>query len=354
MNKIKLAIIFGGKSSEYSVSLHSAESAIENIDKSKYDLLLVGISQCGKWYHFNGSIEEIAHDTWQDNPMNKEVVLSSNQAYKGFLAIDDNTFTILEVDCILPILHGKNGEDGTIQGLFELAEIPFVGCDHLSSAIAMDKDYTHIICESANIPMAPYVSYLNSKSFDYDDAYTKASNTLTFPMFVKPANAGSSYGISKVNNKDEFIAGLKFAFEHDKKVIVETGIEGFEVGCAVLGNDYDHLTVGEIDQINTHNAFFDFEAKYEMQNTVILCPAHISEALTTELKEMAKQIYKILGCQGLTRVDLFVTPQETIVFNEVNTIPGFTKSSRYPTMISKIGVNFTTLLDELIMLAMNK
>ena len=354
MCKIKLAIIFGGKSSEYSVSLHSAESAIENIDRTKYDVTLIGISQTGNWYQFTGGVEEVAHDTWQDNPNNVDVILSNNQNYKGFLKVENNTFSLLEIDCILPILHGKNGEDGTIQGLLALANIPFVGCDHLSSAIAMDKDYTHIICESAGVPMAPYVSYLNSDNFDYIEAFENAQSTLSFPMFVKPANAGSSYGISKVNNKEEFIEGLKFAFKHDKKIIVETGIEGFEVGCAVLGNDYTNLVVGEIDQINTHNAFFDFEAKYEMQNTKILCPAEISDDLKNQVVEMAKKIYKTLGCEGMSRVDLFITPQNTIIFNEVNTIPGFTKASRYPTMMSKVGMNFTILLDRLITLAISK
>ncbi len=352
--KIKVAIIFGGKSSEYSVSLHSAESAIENIDTNKYEIILIGISQCGKWYEFNGTVEEIAHDTWQCNTNNKEVILSSNQMYKGFMRIENNTFTLLEVDCILPILHGKNGEDGTIQGLFALAEIPFVGCDHLSSAIAMDKEYTHIICENNDVVMAPYLSFLASQTFDYNAAYAKVEKHLQFPLFIKPANAGSSYGISKVNNKEEFIQGVNYAFEHDKKIIVETGIEGFEVGCAVLGNDYDHLVTGEIDQINTDNAFFDFEAKYEMQNTEILCPAHINDNVTQTIKEEAKRIYKLLGCQGFARVDLFVTPDEEIVFNEVNTIPGFTKSSRYPTMMKKIGIDFTTLIDRLIMQALEK
>lgn len=353
MSKIKLAVIFGGQSSEYSVSLHSASSAIENMDPEKYDLVFIGIDEEGKWFYYPGDVEGIEHGDWKKHPDLCDVVLSCSQANKGFLKLNkDGSYELIKVDCIFPILHGKNGEDGTIQGLFQLAGIPYVGCDHLSSAISMDKDYTHIVCEAAGIEMAPYICVINRNDFDYDKAYEEAIAKLTFPMFIKPANAGSSYGISKVRNKDEFVKGLKFAFEHDRKVIVETGIDGFEIGCAVMGNDT--LTVGEVDEIDTKKDFFDFDAKYELSNTQIHCPARISEALTKEAKEKAKVIYHALGCTGLTRVDMFVSKEEKIIFNEVNTIPGFTKASRYPTMMKKAGIDFKTLIDKLVSLAMER
>lgn len=353
MSKIKLAVIFGGQSSEYSVSLHSASSAIENMDPSLYDLTFIGIDEEGKWYYYPGDVEGIEHGDWKNHPGNCDVVLSCSQSNKGFIKLNkDGSYELLEVDCIFPILHGPNGEDGTIQGLFKLAGIPYVGCDHLSSAISMDKDYTHIICEAAGIEMAPYICVVNKEGFDYEKAYEKAITKLQFPMFIKPANAGSSYGISKVRNHDEFVEGLKFAFKYDKKVIVETGIYGFEIGCAVMGND--ELIVGEVDEIDTKKDFFDFDAKYELTNTQIVCPARISANLTKEAKEKAKKIYHALGCSGLTRVDMFVTPEEKIVFNEVNTIPGFTKASRYPTMMKKAGVDFKTLINNLVSLAMNR
>lgn len=353
MNKIKLAVVFGGKSSEYSVSLHSASSAIENMDPDLYELIFIGIDEDGKWFYYPGDVEGIEHDEWKKHPDLCNVVLSSSEAHKGFIKLKkDGSFELLEVDCIFPILHGKNGEDGTIQGLFTLANIPYVGCDHLSSAIAMDKDYTHIICEAAGINMAPYICVKYKQDLDYSEIFKQVEEKLEFPVFIKPANAGSSYGISKIRNYEEFEKGLKLAFEHDKKVILETGIDGFEIGCAVLGND--ELMVGEVDEIDTNKDFFDFAAKYALENTQIHCPARISEELTLQAKDMAKTIYHALGCSGLTRVDMFISKDGEIVFNEVNTIPGFTKSSRYPTMMKNAGVDFKTLINRLVQLAMNK
>ncbi|MDD3049343.1 MAG: D-alanine--D-alanine ligase [Bacilli bacterium] len=353
MNKIKLAVIFGGKSSEYGVSLHSASSAIENMDTNLYELIFIGIDELGKWHHYPGDVEGIEHDEWKNHPGLCDVVLSCSEAQKGFIKLNkDHHYEMIEVDCLFPILHGKNGEDGTIQGLFELANIPYVGCDHLCSAISMDKDYTHIICEAAGIHMASYLCVKQSADLNFKEIFKQVEEKLDFPVFIKPANAGSSYGISKIENYEEFEKGLKFAFTYDKKVILETGIDGFEIGCAVLGND--ELFVGEVDEIDTNNDFFDFEAKYALQNTMIHCPARISEALTNEAKEMAKTIYQALGCSGLTRVDMFVDKNQQLVFNEVNTIPGFTKASRYPTMMKNAGVDFKTLINRLVKLAMNQ
>lgn len=353
MSKIRLAVIFGGKSSEYSVSLHSAGSAIHNMDEALYDLIYIGITEDGKWYHYEGDVEAIEHDTWHQSETITPVVLNCATDKKGFYEFHkDNTYSFLEVDCVFPILHGKNGEDGTLQGLLALAEIPFVGCNCVSSAISMDKDYTHIICEAAGIPMAPYICVRWEEDFDFEKAYAKVEEKLTLPAFIKPANAGSSYGISKIRNYEEFEKGLKEAFHHDKKVIIETGIDGFEVGTAVLGNE--ELFVGEVDEIETHKDFFDFAAKYDLDDTVIHCPARITQAQKDKIREMAKVIYRALGCSGLARVDLFLTSTGDIVFNEVNTLPGFTSASRYPSMMKEVGVDFKTLINKLVSLAMSK
>lgn len=355
MNKIKLAIIFGGQSSEYPVSLHSTASVIRQINKEIYDILYIGISEDGKWYTYTGDVDSLEHDHWLKEEFCKEVVLSSNQAHKGFLELHkDGTYRELKVDCIFPVLHGKNGEDGTIQGLFELSGIPYVGCGHMSSAICMDKEMTHIIAERAGIPCAPYICVYKQKDLKLDDVFEEAKTKLGLPIFIKPANAGSSFGISKVSTFEEFEKGMKHAFYHDGKgkVILETTIEGFEIGCAVMGND--ELTVGSVDEIETTSAFFDYEGKYEMLNSQIHCPARIDESLFEQARDMAATAYRALNCKGMTRVDMFVTPQKTIVFNELNTIPGFTATSRYPSMMKAIGIEFPDLIDQLISLALEK
>lgn len=355
MKKIKLAIIFGGKSSEYPVSLHSAGSLIRKIDKERYDLVLVGISKDGKWYLYNGDVESIDHDTWLQNDTTYECVLSCSEAHKGFLKLqEDGTYETIAVDCIFPILHGKNGEDGTIQGLFELSGIPYVGCGHMSSSVCMDKEMTHIILEHASVPCAPYICVYKEKDMDYKAIYENAVETLGLPIFVKPCNAGSSFGISKIQEFEGFEKAMEDAFYHDGKgkLVLETTIEGFEIGCAVMGNQ--EVFAGNVDEIETSAPFFDYEGKYQMVDSHIYCPARISEALREEARALAKRAYRALNCTGMTRVDMFKTPENKIVINEVNTIPGFTDTSRYPTMMKEAGIMFPDLIDRLVDLAMNK
>ncbi|MDL2276528.1 D-alanine--D-alanine ligase [Breznakia sp. OttesenSCG-928-G09] len=350
MKKIQLGVIFGGNSSEYPVSLHSVGSVLHHIDKDRYEITLIGITQDGIWYYYNGDIDTLEHDKWLQHGTTRRAALSPSQKEGLFVFEEDGSFKTITLDCVLPVLHGKNGEDGTLQGLLEMAQIPYVGCNHVSSAIAMDKEYTHIICEASGIQMAPYLSITNRDVIDYQSLQQEVQTKLTLPLFVKPANAGSSFGISKVDDIHDLEKAVKFALEYDDKVVVENGIDGFEVGCAVLGNH--ELTIGEPDEIDTHNNFFDYEAKYELVNTEIVCPARVDEKITNEIKENAKHIYKILGCKGLARVDMFVSTDQQIYFNEINTIPGFTSASRYPTMMKAVGIDFTTLINKLIDLAM--
>ncbi len=352
MEKIKLAVIFGGKSSEYPVSLHSAGSLIHKINKERYDLTYIGITEDGKWYLYEGDVDGIEHDTWWKENCTP-CVLSCSEGMKGILKLkEDGTFTQVSVDCIFPILHGKNGEDGTIQGLFELSGIPYVGCGHMSSAICMDKEMAHIVMEHAGIPCAPYQCIYESDDLDYRSVFEKAKEELGLPIFIKPANAGSSFGIHKMESFEGFEEAMKDAFYHDGKgkVILETTIEGFEIGCAVMGNK--ELFAGSVDEIETSAPFFDYEGKYEMVDSHIYCPARISSELFEAARTMAKKAYRAMNCKGLTRVDMFVTSDQKIIMNEVNTIPGFTDTSRYPTMMKEAGIAFPELIDRLIDLAM--
>ncbi len=349
MNKIKLGVIFGGKSSEYGVSLHSAGSLLRQIDAAKYEVVMIGITKEGDWYRYVGSVDALEHDEWQQGDCTPCVLTR-----QGLLMLAQGSYTCEPLDCVFPVLHGKNGEDGTIQGLLEIMEIPYVGCDHMSSAICMDKEMTHIIAEHAGIPCAPYRCIYESDPRSLEEIFEEASTALGLPLFIKPCNAGSSYGVHRVDTLAEFVQGMKDAFYHDGKgkVILEQTIEGFEIGCAVMGNR--ELTVGSVDEIEIQGSFFDYEGKYEMKDAAIYCPARIDEELFQQARALAARAYRAMNCKGMTRVDMFVTPQHTIVFNELNTIPGFTATSRYPSMMQAVGIGFGELIDRLVALAMEK
>lgn len=351
--KTKLAILFGGKSDEYSVSLHSAAAIIDNVPQELFDVTLVGITQEGKWLLYDGTIDKINDDTWYKENL-CPVLLSMGEDFKGLIKLNSNnsTYEKLEIDCIFPVLHGKNGEDGTIQGLCQMTGIPFVGCDMASSAVCMDKEFTHIICENAGIKTAPYMSASNSNKLNIKGLYEKALERFSLPMFIKPANNGSSIGISKIRNYDEFEKGIMEAFQHDNKVVIEKMIEGFEIGCAVLGNQ--ELVIGEVDEIDTKNDFFDYVEKYSQHNSKIYCPARISNELMEEAKCIAEKTYRALGCKGMARVDMFVTTENKIYLNEINTVPGLTDLSRYPSMLRKIGIEYSDLIAKLVELAMEQ
>ncbi|WP_312814191.1 D-alanine--D-alanine ligase family protein [Sedimentibacter sp.] len=349
--KSKLAILFGGKSDEYSVSLHSAAAIINNVPGELFDTILIGITQEGKWLLYEGSADKINDDTWHKEKLSP-VLLNMGDDFKGFIKLNekDNTFEKIEIDCIFPVLHGRNGEDGTIQGLCQMTDIPFVGCDMTSSAVCMDKEFTHIICEAAGIKTAPYVAATNSSKLNIKNLYDEVVEKFSTPIFVKPANNGSSIGISKIRNYDEFERGIMEAFQFDNKVVIEKGIDGFEIGCAVVGNE--DLIIGEVDEIETKNDFFDYVEKYSQHNSKIHCPARISDELKAEAKKIAEKTYKALGCKGLARVDMFVTTDNRIILNEINTIPGLTDLSRYPSMLRKIGIEYKDLIVKLVELAL--
>lgn len=349
MNKLNIAIIFGGCSSEYSVSLESASAIIRNLDESKYNPVLIGISNTGDWFYYTGPVEKIQNDTWRNSKDCVPAVISPNRRIHKLLLLGKSEPASIQIDAVLPILHGKNGEDGTVQGLISLSGIPLVGCNVLASALCMDKDRAHKLVSLAGVrtPKAMVIASVSEM-----EEVKKFSNEVGLPLFVKPVKAGSSYGVSKVDSKEDLLRAIEEAFHYDTEVIIEENIDGFEVGCAVLGTN--ELITGEVDEIELSGGFFDFTEKYTLQTSAIHVPARISKNKSNEIKETAKRIYKALGCSGFARVDMFLTTSGEIVFNEVNTIPGFTEHSRYPGMMKAAGYSFSMLLDQIIEQAVKK
>lgn len=346
MNKLKLGVVFGGASSEYSVSLHSTASFLRQIHRENYDLTMIGIDQQGQFYVYTGSIDDIEHDTWKKD----ETCTPCAWVQNGVLVLDEKQAKI-DLDCVFPVLHGKNGEDGLIQGLLELMHIHYVGCDVMSSAMSMDKEIMHILCKEANIPCADYVCL---HAVGKNPTFEEIQSQIPLPWIVKPCNAGSSYGVHFVENKAEFEEACKDAFYYDGrgKILVEKVIKGFEIGCAVMGNE--EVFTGSIDEIEITGGFFDFEGKYEMKGANIYCPARIDEATFKQAQELARRTFIAMNCCGMARVDMFVTEDKEVVLNELNTIPGFTATSRYPSMMKEAGIEFGDLIDRLIQLAMQR
>lgn len=343
MKKIKLACLFGGASSEYEVSLVSASSVIRHINKEKYEIIKIGITRKGDLYLYEGDIESIEKDRWLNKAYCKKVTFSVNRSDHGIIVLEGNKEKIIKIDIVFPILHGRNGEDGRLQGLFELSGIKYVGCDMLSSSLCMNKYLAHELVRMHDITVPK--TYL----FDVNDTYNqieKKIENLNYPIFVKPLRAGSSFGITKVKAQSELSGAITKAFNYDSKIVIEENIDGFEVGCAILGiND---LIIGEVDEIEIQDGFFDYEEKYTLKTSKIHLPARIEKEERERIKIVATKIYKILGCTSFARVDMFYTKDKKIVFNEVNTIPGFTSHSRYPSMLKMTGLDFSEIIDKLI------
>lgn len=344
MKKMHVACFFGGCSSEYGVSLVSATSVIHNLNQEKYDLTFIGITEKGDFYLYTGPIEKIEKNEWNQKEYTKKITISTNRSDHGFIIVD--TKEVVPIDIAFPILHGKNGEDGRLQGLFELVGIHFVGPGMLASALCMDKFIAHelVRLNGIEVPKSVLLTKYNKEQ------KLEELNNLTYPLFVKPLKAGSSFGITKVSDKKKLASAIDFAFTYDDAVVVEENIDGFEVGCAILGNE--ELTIGEVDEIELQEGFFDFEEKYNLKTSKIHLPARLPEEEREKIKNTALQIYQILNCKGFGRVDMFYTPDKRIVFNEVNTIPGCTSHSRYPSMLKEIGMPFQDVLDKLIELGL--
>lgn len=346
--KKTVAVIFGGASSEYEISLKSAAAVIENLDKDKYDIVNIGITRTGKWLRYYGGYEEIKNDRWLNSQDCISCFFSPDKSERILIEIKGTELVSTKVDVAFPVLHGKNGEDGAIQGLLEICGISYVGCDIITSAVCLDKDMAHKLVKAAgfNVPESLVINHGYNR-----ENMLKFIESIGYPVYVKPANEGSSIGMTKAYDENQLFEGIEEAFRYDRKVVLEENIDGFEVGCAIIGND--ELVVGTVDEIETPGGFFNFKEKYTLENSKIHLPGRIDSSLSEKIKAVGMGIYRALGCKGLSRVDLFVDKNQRIVFNEVNTLPGFTEGSRFPRMLLNSGMEYKSLLDKLIQLALD-
>ncbi len=351
MEKTRVAVVFGGVSSEHEISRLSASSVIHNLSSEKYELSLIGITKKGEWFLFSGDPSLIADGSWEQDRANRRCMISPDTSRRG-IAVENGSF--VPVDVIFPVLHGKNGEDGTIQGLFELCGIPFVGCGVLASSVCMDKAVTNLLLEQFGIAQAKFVwCYTDDYLENPEPVELEISEKLGFPAFVKPANAGSSVGISKVKKIEDLRAAMLLAAKEDSKLVIEEGIDGREVECAVLGNSKPIASVP--GEILPANEFYDYEAKYYDDNSKLCIPAQLDEKTTDTLRTTAVKAFRLLGCSGLSRVDFFVRRSDNaVLLNELNTLPGFTSISMYPKLFNAVGIGYSELLDRLIALAIEK
>lgn len=309
MSRKRIAIIFGGNSAEYEVSLQSASAVFEHIDRESFDVMPIGITREGEWYRYTGELNRIADNTWwKDQEYLHSVIVSQNSSARGLIELSGENYTMIPIDLVFPVLHGKNGEDGTLQGLFELAGIPVVGCGTLSSALCMDKERAHQIVCQAGISVPQSVTF---RQTERENALKEVAAYLSYPLFVKPVHAGSSFGITKISSKEELGSAIDLAFQYDDEVIVEEAIEGFEVGCAVLGSE--KLMVGRVDEIELSDGFFDYTEKYTLKTSRIHMPARVDAWTEKRIQKTAVAIYKALGCSGFARVDMFLTPSGGIL-----------------------------------------
>lgn len=347
MKKTVVAVLFGGCSTEHEVSLQSAHAVLSHLDVQRFVPLTIGITRQGQWLYYNGPLERIVDGSWcNDHLFCTPCTLSLDKGVHQVVVEGDHRMRF-SFDVLFPILHGKNGEDGTVQGLAELMDVPLAGCGTLASALCMDKDRAHRLAQQAGIEVPASAVFERGTSFQ---DIRRAAEEIGWPLFVKPVRSGSSIGIARVQNQQELQKAVEKAFTHDDRVLLEQEIQGFEVGCAVLGNR--ELTVGCVDEIELSGGFFDFEEKYTLKTSRIHCPARLSEQDVRRIQQVAKQLYKAMGCRVFARVDLFFTPEGRIVFNEINTIPGFTAHSRYPSMMKAARMDFDHLVSRLVELGM--
>ncbi|MDR7276985.1 D-alanine--(R)-lactate ligase [Catenuloplanes atrovinosus] len=341
MSRLKVGILFGGRSEEHPISIKSAQEVAKNLDLEKYEPYYIGITKDGAWKLCDGPSPE-----WESGTT-RPAVLSPDRATGGLLILEDGRFETLPLDVVLPVLHGKQGEDGAMQGLMELSGIPYVGCDIQSSALCMDKSLAYLVVRSAGIA-TPNFWIVNSDQ-DVDPGQ------LTYPVFVKPARSGSSFGVSKVTRQEELGDALKTARQYDSKVLIEEAVVASEIGCAVMGND-EELFTGEVDHIALSHGFFrihqEDQPEVRSENSTPIVPADIPEESRALVQQTAKAIYRALGCRGLARVDMFLKEDGSVVLNEVNTLPGLTSYSRYPRMMAAAGLPLGEVIDRLVSLAL--
>ena len=324
--KKTVCVLFGGKSAEYKISLRSCASVLRNIDREKFEIITVGITSEGVWYLYNGEIDHIENDTWHKENL-KRVCIDHNPEEPYLLVFDKDTYSKIKVDVFFPVLHGTNGEDGRLQGIFDMAGVKYVGVGTLCSAMGMDKEYSKIVFAHAGIDQADWVTVhqYDNKDKKIDEIEKK----LAYPVFVKPANAGSSFGIGKAHDKKELLSAMDNAFKFDKKILVEELLTGHEVECAVLGNS-GNVIASTVGEVVADEEFYTYDSKYSSTSkSQLYIPAHISETAIEKVREYAVKAFEALSGRGLSRVDFFVDG-ETVRINEINTLPGFTSISMYP------------------------
>lgn len=345
--KIKIGLLYGGKSAEHEVSMQTAKAVIKALDVDKFDIYPIHISKDGEWNKgpkLTGPVENVSKLVFS----NREALSASAIAPTLFKAEEESSF-----DVIFPLLHGPNGEDGTVQGLLELLNLPYVGNGVLASSAGMDKVIMKNIFAQAGLPQVNYVWFIRSEWENAkEDAYEKVEKEIGYPCFVKPANLGSSVGISKCTNRSELEAAFVEAFQFDRKIIIEQGIIAREIEAGVLGNDIPECSVA--GEIVPKTDFYDYKAKYEDGNTALIIPAEISDREYAELKELAIRAFKALDCSGLVRADFFLTREGKLYINEVNTMPGFTPFSMFPLLWKHTGVEYPELIERLVNLAIER
>ena len=343
MDRLKVGLIFGGASEEHPVSLKSAREVAKHLDTEKYEPFWIGITESGAWKLCDGP------DADWERGNGRPAFLSPDRSTRGLLVLEQGHYEVIRLDLVLPLLHGKFGEDGAIQGLLELSGIPYAGCDVQSSALCMDKSLAYIVARSAGIATPNFWIVTPDEDIDADQ--------LAYPVFVKPARSGSSFGVTKVPRREELQSAVQTARQYDSKVVIEEAVVGSEIGCAIYGNDLD-LFAGEVDQIALSDGFFRIHQERTPEqgsdNSTVIVPADIPAESRSLVQETAKAIYRALGCSGLARVDMFLTEDGQVVLNEVNTLPGMTSYSRYPRMMAAAGLPFAEVIDRIVSLTLTE
>lgn len=340
MAKLKIGIIFGGRSEEHPISLKSAREVAANLDAEKYEPYWIGITQNGAWKLCDGPDADL------ENEALRTALLSPDPTVRGLLVLDGGYQTI-GLDVVFPVLHGRWGEDGAMQGLLELSGIPYVGCDVAGSVLGMDKSLAYVVARAAGVATPNFWTVTASEN--------PPADRFPYPVFVKPARSGSSFGVTKVVRGEDLASAIEVAREYDSKVLIEEAVVGSEIGCAVLGNDSD-LILGEVDRVALTEGFFRIHQEPDpeggSENATFIVPADISTESRSRVRDAATAVYRALGCRGLARVDMFLKEDGTVILNEVNTLPGMTSYSRYPRMMAAAGLSLTELIDRLVSLAL--
>ncbi|NWC86462.1 D-alanine--D-alanine ligase [Pseudomonas reactans] len=353
MSKVRVGIIFGGRSAEHEVSLQSARNIVDALDRARFEPVLIGIDKTGHW-HLNDTSNFLLN---QENPAlialnqsNRELAVVPGKANQQ-LVETSGTGLLEHVDVIFPIVHGTLGEDGCLQGLLRMADLPFVGSDVLGSAVCMDKDISKRLLRDAGIAVTPFITLTRSNAAR--TSFEAAVNKLGLPMFVKPANQGSSVGVSKVGDEAEYFAAVELALGFDEKVLVESAVKGREIECAVLGNE--NPIASGCGEIVVSSGFYSYDSKYiDDQAAQVVVPADISQEASERIRGLAIEAFEVLGCSGLARVDVFLTDEGEVLINEINSLPGFTRISMYPKLWQAAGMSYSELVSRLIELALER